>query len=94
MTAGRMNVLVMMLTAAAVLTWPHPFPISRVALRRVPADDDPFGDGSTGAGRSVDTSSSQTVVPAAEVAGVVDLLALTLRGGVGIVEAMEAVAGR
>jgi pilus assembly protein TadC len=33
-------------------------------------------------------------VPVAEVAGVIDLLALTLRGGVGLVEAMEAVATR
>ena len=94
MTADRMNVLVMMLTAAAVLTWPRPYPISRVAQGRVPAGDDPFGDGSTGAGRSAATGSSQTSVPAAEVAGVIDLLALTLRGGAGLVEAMEAVAGR
>ncbi len=36
----------------------------------------------------------RTVVPVAEVAGVIDLLALTLRGGVGLVEAMEAVAVR
>jgi len=93
MTAARMNVLVMMLTAAAVLTWPRPYPISRVAKGRVPAGDDPFGD-ATGAGRSVDTGSSQTCVPAAEVAGVIDLLALTLRGGAGLLEAMEAVAGR
>jgi pilus assembly protein TadC len=33
-------------------------------------------------------------VPVAEVAGVIELLALTLRGGVGLVEAMEAVATR
>jgi pilus assembly protein TadC len=33
-------------------------------------------------------------VAVAEVAGVIDLLALTLRGGVGLVEAMEAVASR
>jgi pilus assembly protein TadC len=33
-------------------------------------------------------------VPVAEVAGVIDLLALTLRGGAGLVEAMEAVATR
>src|SRR5665647_1827521 len=84
----------MILTAAAVLTWPLPCPISRVVLGRVPAGDDALGDGSTGAGRGVDTGSSQTVVPAAEVAGVIDLLALTLRGGVGLVEAMEAVAAR
>jgi hypothetical protein len=33
-------------------------------------------------------------VPAADVAGVIDLLALTLRSGAGLVEAMEAVAAR
>ena len=33
-------------------------------------------------------------MPVAEVAGVIGLLALTLRGGVGLVEAMEAVATR
>ena len=93
MTADRVNVLVMMLTAAAVLTWPRPYPISRVALGRVPTGDDPFGDCSTGAGRS-DRGSSQTSVQVAEVAGVIDLLALTLRGGAGLLEAMEAVAGR
>jgi len=34
------------------------------------------------------------LVPVAEVAGVIDLLALTLRGGAGLVQAMEAVATR
>jgi len=37
---------------------------------------------------------SGAAVPAADVAGVIELLALTLRGGAGLVEAMEAVAGR
>ncbi len=93
MTADRVNVLVMMLTAAAVLTWPRPYPISRVALGRVPTGDDPISDCSTGAGRS-DRGSSRTSVQAAEVAGVIDLLALSLRGGAGLLEALEAVAGR
>jgi len=94
MTAHRMNIVVMMLTAAAVLAWPSPYLVSRVAMGRVPARRNPLGDGSTGAGTSVDGGSSHTVVPAADVAGVIDLLALTLRGGVGLVEAMEAVAAR
>jgi len=37
---------------------------------------------------------NRTAVPAAEVAGVVELLALTLQGGIGLVEAMEAVGSR
>jgi pilus assembly protein TadC len=94
MTAHRMNIVVMMLTAAAVLAWPSPYLVSRVAMGRVPARRDPLGDGSTGAGTRVDARSRQTGVPAADVAGVIDLLALTLRGGAGLVEAMEAVAGR
>ncbi|NMM24780.1 MAG: type II secretion system F family protein [Phycicoccus sp.] len=98
MTADRMTVLVMMLTAAAVLAWPRSYPVSRVVQRPVPTGDDPFDGGATGAGRSAGTSSLQTSlqtsVQAAEVAGVIDLLALTLRGGVGLVEALEAVADR
>jgi len=94
MTADRINIAVMVLTTAAVLVWPSPYPISRVAMGRVSAHDDPFGDGSTGTGPRVDAGTWQTVVPAADVAGVIDLLALTLRGGVGLVEAMETVAGR
>lgn len=81
----------MLLTAAAVLAWPSPQPVSRVALGRVAVGD---GDAATGAGTGADSRSTRTVVPVAEVAGVIDLLALTLRGGVGLVEAMEAVATR
>jgi len=94
MTADHMNIAVMVLTGAAVLAWPSPYPISRVTRGRFPAHDDPFGDSSTGTGPSVDAGSWQAVVPAADVAGVIDLLALTLRGGAGLVEAMEAVASR
>ena len=84
-----MTALVMLLAAAAVLAWPRRYPISRVVLGRASA-----GDGSAVEGTSVDVGSSRTIVLAAEVAGVLDLLALTLRGGVGLVEAMEAVASR
>jgi hypothetical protein len=56
------------------------------------------GHGSNGrvsSGRvSSEDALSRTAVPAAEVAGVIELLALTLRGGAGLVEAMEAVADR
>ena len=79
----------MLLTAAAVLAWPNPHPVSRAAPARAPAADD-----AGGAGRSADAGSTGAVVPVAEVAGAIDLLALTLRGGVGLVEAMEAVATR
>lgn len=99
-----MTALVMLLAAAAVLAWPRRYPISRVVLGRASAGDGQLGDGSFGSGSfgdgsavegtSVDVGSSRTIVLAAEVAGVLDLLALTLRGGVGLVEAMEAVASR
>ena len=51
------------------------------------------GHGSNGHGSNEDAL-SRTAVPAVEVAGVIELLALTLRGGAGLVEAMEAVADR
>jgi len=86
-----MRIAVMLLTAAAVLAWPSPQPVSQVALGRVAVG---VGDAATGAGTGADSRSTRTVVPVAEVAGVIDLLALTLRGGVGLVEAMEAVATR
>ena len=81
----------MLLTAAAVLAWPSPQPVSRVALGGGAVG---VGDAATGAGSGADSRSTRTVVPVAEVGGVIDLLALTLRGGVGLVEAMEAVATR
>lgn len=84
-----MSIAVMLLTAAAVLAWPSVHPVSGVVVGDVAAGDDAVGGGT-----SVDAGSTRTVVPVAEVAGVIDLLALTLRGGVGLVEAMEAVATR
>ena len=79
-----------MLTAAAVLAWPDAaHPVSRVAACR--ALD---GDDRARSGRSGDAATVRAAVPVAEVAGVIDLLALTLRGGAGLVEAMEAVATR
>jgi pilus assembly protein TadC len=84
-----MRLLVMMLTAAAVLAWPGRSGAGGVAPGR-----DAVGDEASGARASTDPGSTRTAVPVAEVAGVIDLLALTLRGGVGLVEAMEAVATR
>ena len=79
----------MLLTAAAVMAWPSASPVSGVALGR-----SAVGEGAKDARASVDAGSARTGVSVAEVAGVIDLLALTLRGGVGLVEAMEAVATR
>lgn len=76
-------VVMMLLTAAAVLTWPVVDRNSGVVAGLAPLG------GGGGVARS-----TPTAVPVAEVAGVIDLLALTLRGGVGLVEAMEAVAQR
>ena len=81
----------MFLTAAAILVWPHApvHPVKVVAGGRAAA-----GSEGTGAGRSTDVGSDRTAVAVVEVAGVIDLLALTLRGGAGLVEAMEAVGSR
>jgi len=79
----------MLLTATAVLAWPCGPRVSCVARGY-----DAVGDEAAGSRTSAGLGSTRTVVPIAEVAGVIDLLALTLRGGVGLVEAMEAVATR
>jgi pilus assembly protein TadC len=81
-----MSLVVVLLTAAAVLTWPSAsLDTCRASGRR----------GSCGRGAAIDDrGSTWRAVPIAEVAGVIDLLALTLRGGAGLVEAIEAVAAR
>ena len=84
-----MTFMVMLMTAAAVLAWPGAEPVTRIAPGQSSA-----GDGSGDDRVRVGAGSTRTVVPVAEVACVIDLLALTLRGGVGLVEAMEAVATR
>lgn len=84
-----MILAVMALTAAAVLVWPSASALSGVALGR-----GAVGDKSEAAPASAQAGSTGASVPVNEVAGVIDLLALTLRGGVGLVEAMEAVATR
>jgi len=80
-----MSLAVLLLTAAAVLAWP-----GASGDMRVPLGGRAVGGRAAGA----DGGSTRRVVPVAEVAGVIDLLALTLRGGAGLVEAMEAVATR
>jgi Flp pilus assembly protein TadB len=104
-----MSIAVMLLTAAAVLAWPSAHPVSLVAPGRAAVGDAAVGDAAVGdaavgdaavgdaaagAGTNTDARSARTDVPVSEVAGVIDLLALTLRGGVGLAEAMEAVATR
>lgn len=99
-----MTIMVMLLTAAAALAWPGVCPIGGLALGRAASDRGSPGRGSASRGSAgdrsgadgtpVDAGSSRTVVPVAEVAAVLDLLALTLRSGAGLVEAMEAVANR
>jgi len=77
----------MLLIGTAVLVWPPPFSATVVSAGRVRAGEGPAGSEAIAAGGRV-------AVPVAEVAGVIELLALTLRGGAGLVEAMEAVAAR
>jgi len=83
------SLAVAVLTAAAVLIWPSVYPVGAVEPGRPVAGDD-----IAGAHANAEAGSTRISVPVAEVAGVIDLLALTLRGGVGLVEAMEAVATR
>lgn len=88
---------VTLLTVAAVLAWPGACP---VALVRSPDLSSDRAEGAaTGGGDTVPDAQPGTGgrgrdVPVAEVAAVIDLLALALRGGAGLVEAMEAVADR
>ena len=84
-----MRLAVMLLAAAAVLAWPGSRSAGSVAPGLGATGEDPWSPDV-----NADASFSRTTVPVAEVAGVIDLLALTLRGGVGLVEAMEAVAAR
>jgi hypothetical protein len=94
LSVGGLPILVMLLSAAAVLVWPAMNPVRAAASGHCEA---PAGEdlAVASAGENADAAGVvRTVVPVAEVAGVIDLLALTLRGGVGLVEAMEAVAAR
>lgn len=84
-----MSLVVMLLVAAAVLTWPGASGASGLTQGHVATVHDGTGARARAGGRS-----TRTAVPVADVAGVIDLLALTLRGGAGLVEAMEAVAAR
>jgi pilus assembly protein TadC len=80
--------VVVVLIVAAVLVWPRPLSASVMAAGCSRPHDERGGAGTGDAGLD------RTAVAVAEVAGVIELLALTLRGGVGLVEAMEAVATR
>jgi len=90
---GDLKVVVILLTAAAVLAWPGVGPtVASVSAMASGSGRPRAGRARSGPGPAAGVIRS--VVPVAEVAGVIDLLALTLRGGVGLVEAMEAVATR
>jgi len=95
LSVGGLSILVMLLSAAAVLVWPT---VNLVRAAASGHSEGPAGDDlvvpSVSEGADARAFPVRTVVPVAEVAGVIDLLALTLRGGVGLVEAMEAVAAR
>jgi pilus assembly protein TadC len=83
--------LVVILMAAAVLAWPHADRIDGLALSSVSAGDPSLSNPASD-GLPLRVGSPSRVVPVVELAGVIDLLALTLRGGAGLVEALEAVA--
>jgi hypothetical protein len=94
-SVGGLSILVMVLSAAAVLVWPAMNPVRAPASGHSEAQaDEDLVIASASASPDPHAVVVRTVVPVAEVAGVIDLLALTLRGGVGLVEAMEAVAAR
>jgi Type II secretion system (T2SS), protein F len=107
LSIGNLKIVVTLLAAATVLAWPGVGPgggsvgVAASGSVRTRAGHAHAGAGAgvgAGAGsgeraRAV-TGVIRSVVPVADVAGVIDLLALTLQGGVGLVEAMEAVATR
>jgi len=93
LTTGDLAFVAMLLTAAAVLAWPRAWP-SRYPVSVVAPGRPRTGRDHAVTGEGTDAGIVRAVVPVAEVAGVIDLLALTLRGGAGLVEAMEAVANR
>jgi len=80
-----MTLAVILLAAVGVLVWPSD------------SGDSPMAPGRLALGAKAPNAHRDSIVsavPVADVAGVIDLLALTLRGGAGLVEAMEAVAVR
>jgi len=101
MRTDDLLIVAMLLSAAAVLVWPSPGSLDTLARIRAGAGEaaDEGGvagvaHGAVGGQGDRQAGTSRKAVPVAEVAGVIDLLALTLRGGVGLVEAMEAVSNR
>jgi pilus assembly protein TadC len=86
--------LLFSLVAAAVLAWPATASTGGIWMARAMVGEVADGNASGGVGSRVHAGSSNRLVPVVEVAGVIDLLALTLGGGAGLVEAMEAVASR
>jgi Type II secretion system (T2SS), protein F len=97
MTSSALGIAVPLLAAAAVLVWPGSWSATVSSSGAVTRDVDGAAPACPDRGGELENPEARPgrmVVPVAEVAGVIDLLALTLRGGVGLVEAMEAVAAR
>jgi Type II secretion system (T2SS), protein F len=105
LSIGNLKIVVTLLAAATVLAWPGVGPGGgSVGVAASGSVRTRAGHAHAGAGAGVGAGSGEraravtgvirSVVPVADVAGVIDLLALTLQGGVGLVEAMEAVATR
>jgi pilus assembly protein TadC len=88
MRVDHLSVAAMVLTASAVLVWPAMTGTKAKTITGSKPETE------TGTGSSQESAVPRRDVPVAEVAAVIDLLALTLRGGVGLVDAMEAVANR
>jgi hypothetical protein len=95
-SAFDVRLIAMLLGGAAVLVWPGTgsWRASKVAGLSDRAGDTRDQDGHVDPTGRVNGASNRSVVPVAEIAGVLDLLSLTFRAGVGVVEAMEAVAAR
>jgi len=98
MRGDELSGAVVLLVVAGVLAWPGAYLVSGVRSPGVTPDR---AEGAAAADEGQATPGTHSgargmrrAVPVAEVSGVIDLLALTLRGGAGLVEAMEAVATR
>lgn len=90
-----MSVWFLVTVAAAWLLWPPRRGAHAALVTPPPAATTPVASSSAiMSGPADDAPAQPHAVPVADVANAIDLLALALRGGVGLVEAVEAVGGR